>query len=125
MRPFAIALAGVVQSDGGLAIGEPGEEGAAAEALKIENDIEAHLADGTNARPYRGPPGGLALAFAIENKQAGEVRVVFQQRGEARLNPPEDFAVRQMAFEHSEDGEGLDHVAEGAGFEVIFRPTAG
>ena len=53
----------------------------------------------------------------FETHDAGQIGVAFEERGEVGVNPPENFAGRQMTFEQPQDGQGLDDIAERAGFE--------
>ena len=112
-RPFA----GIVQADRQAAIGQPGEQPAAGQALQIQHPVElarAHLPDaGHHFVPVqrRGP------APAFEEKEAIEVRVVLQQSAQRRINPPMNSTVGEVPPEQAQDRQRLNHVAQRTRFK--------
>jgi hypothetical protein len=56
--------------------------------------------------PRRGP------AATIEENQARQVRVAFEQRRQLGIDPSVNPAVRQMPFEQPQDRQRLDYVAQ-------------
>jgi hypothetical protein len=60
---------------------------------------------------------GCGPSFALKADDAGQIGIAFEERRECGINPPENFAGGQMTFEQPEDGQGLDDIAERAGFE--------
>ena len=99
------------------AVGEPGKNGAAGEALEVNDEVEILLAELADAAKHFGPVAGLSPAAAFEADDAGEVGVSFEEGGEGRVNPPMDLGVGPVALEQTQDGQRLDDVAKGTGFE--------
>ncbi len=114
---FAGALTGIVQSDAEIGVGEPGNHAAAGESLQINGQIESLRADAPDAGPEFEPVARRGPAIAFEGKDAGEVRVISEQRNQAGLQPPENLAVRPMELEQAQDGQCVYHVAKRTGLE--------
>src|SRR5262249_22628956 len=94
-----------------------GEEGAAGEALQIDYPIELLGAHPLNASPKLTPVTRRCPPMAVKGHNAREVRIFFQQWGEIRINPPMNFAGREMKFEQPQHGERVYYVSQRTGIE--------
>ena len=111
------AFADFVQTNEKLSIGEPGKSAAAGEALEVNDPVEILRAHPAEAVEHFRPVTRRGPASPLETHDAGQIRVVFEERREVGVNPPENFGCGQMTFEQPEDGQGLDDIAERAGFK--------
>ena len=116
---MAGAFAGVGEADDASAIGaaEAGDEGAAEEALEIEDEVG--FAGGDLFRPAGDarPAGGAAELAAGEVDDFIDMRVAIEERCPFGIDEPAEVRVRPAFFDEGDGGEGVDDVAEGAGFE--------
>ena len=111
------AFADFVEADEKFPVGEPGERAAAREALEVNHPVEILFAHPADAAKHFRPVPRLAPAPALKADDAGQIGVAFEEWREVGINPPENFTGGQVAFEQPEDGQGLDDIAERAGFE--------
>jgi hypothetical protein len=59
----------------------------------------------------------FAPAFALETDDAGQIRIACEERGEGGVNPPENFRGAVVPLQQTQDGQGLDDIAQRTGFE--------
>jgi len=111
------AFADFVKADEKLSVGEPRERAAAREALQVNDPVEILRAHPADAAEHFRPMTRRSPASSLEMHNAGQIGIAFEQRGEVGINPPENIGGGQMTFEQPEDGQGLDDIAERAGFE--------
>ena len=116
---MARTFASIGEADDATAIGagEFGDEGAAEEALEIEDEVG--FAGGDFFRPAGDarPAGGAAELAAGEVDDFIDVRVAVEERGPFGIDEPAEVRVRPALFDDGDGGEGVDDVAEGAGLE--------
>ena len=116
---MAGTFAGVGEAEDAPAIGaaEAGDEGGAEEALEIEDQVG--FAGGDLFRPAGDarPAGGAAELAAGEVDDFIDVRVAVEQRCPFGIDEPAEVGRGPAPFDEGDGGEGVDDVAEGAGFE--------
>ena len=116
---MAGTFAGVGEADDATAVGaaEAGDEGAAEEALEIEDEVG--FAGGDLFRPAGNarPAGGAAELAAGEEDDFIDVRVAVEEGSPLGIDEPTEVRRRPALFDEGDGGEGVDDVAEGAGFE--------
>ena len=110
-------FADFVEADEEFSIGEPCERAAAREALEVNDPVEILRPHPADAAKHFRPVTRRRPAPAFKADDAGQIAVAFEERRELRINPPKNFARRQMAFEQAQHGQRLHHVAERTGFE--------
>src|SRR5207247_6782458 len=70
-----------------------------------------------NAGQQFAPAQRRSPATPLEEENSAQVRVRFQKRSQRRVEPPIDFALRQMEFEQAQNGQGLDDIPKRTRFE--------
>ena len=113
----ARAFADFIEADEKFSAREPRERAAAREALQVNDEIEILRAQPADAAEHFRPVLRFAPASALEADDAGQIGIAFEERGEGRVNPPENFRGAEMMFQQPQHGQRLDHVAERTGFE--------
>ena len=83
----------------------------------FDDEIEALGTQGEDGRAQFTPVAGKTPALTLEWNNARQVGIAVEQRQQAALKKPVDFAPGEMLAEQTQDGQGLHHVAERAGFE--------
>lgn len=111
------AFADFVEADEEFSIGEPRERAAAREALEVNDPVEILRAHPAEAAEHFRPVTRRRPTLALEADDAGQIGIAIEERREVGINPPENFAGGQMAFNEPQHGQGLDDIAERAGFE--------
>ena len=116
---MASAFAGVGEADDATGVGaaEAGDEGAAEESLEIEDEVGFARGDLFRPAGNARPAGGAAELTAGEVDDFIDVRVAVEERRPLGIDEPAEVRVRPAFFDEGDGGEGVDDVAEGAGFE--------
>ena len=115
--PRGGTVAVLVQSNGVGAVGGPSVQGAAGEALQVDDHVKFFAAQGSHADEPFGQSGRRAPAATVERVQRGDVRIALEQRGKGFGNPPVHLPIGALAFDEAQDGQRVDDVTEGTGLE--------
>ena len=59
----------------------------------------------------------LAPAPPLEAHDACQITITFDERSERGIYPPEYLRVAILKFQQTQDGQGVDDIAERTGFE--------
>src|SRR4051812_4529198 len=86
------AFATIVEADGIFAIGQPGHNSAAEEALQVDDPVEVMGADLTQTRPGFVPANRRSPPVAVERDDPGQVGIAFEQRNQSTAEPPINLA---------------------------------
>src|ERR1700723_1957301 len=81
----ARTLAGFVEADQKFPAAEPRENAAAKEALQINDEIEFLGAEPADAVKHFVPVLGMSPAAAFKADNAGQIRIVFEERREGGI----------------------------------------
>ena len=113
------ALARIREADDAPARGaaEAANEGAAEEALEIEDEVRRARGDLFRPAGDARPAGRPAELAARKVDDFIDVRVAVEQRRPLGVDQPAEVRLRPALFDEGDGGEGVDDVAEGAGFE--------
>ncbi len=112
-RPFT----SFVQPDQKILARQPAEDRAAQQALQINDEVEFLGPEPADAAEHFRPVSRMSPAPAFEVDQPCQIRISLQERGERRIDPPENVRLAEMTFEQTEHGQSLNDVAKRAGFE--------
>ncbi len=113
----ARAFAGFVETHEKFPAREPGKRAAAGETLEIDHEVKLLGAQPADAADHFRPMRRACPAAAFEAHHVRQVGIALEQRGEAGINPPENFCLGEMLFQQTQHGHGLDDIAERTGFE--------
>ena len=116
-RGEPLHVSGFIEADEKFSAREPGERAAAGEALQINDEVEVLRAEPADAAQHFWPMLRLAPAPSLEADDAGQITIAFDERSERGINPPENFRVAEVLLQQTQDGQGVDDIAEGTGFE--------
>ncbi len=115
----AFAGAGEADTDGGA--GLEGEEAGSKEALEIEDEVELPVALSTEELGEAAGGGEVspptAEAFAVEEDYFIELGMAVEDAGAGGGDEPGDAGVGPVVAQEIENGERVNHVADGAGFD--------
>jgi len=105
------AFPDLVEADQFFAIGQPGDDGGAGEALEVDDEVKILFPQPADGAKHFGPMAGPGPAAAFEADDAGEVGIVLEQGHQGGVEPPIDLGGGPVPFQQTQHGQGLDDIA--------------